>query len=289
MSGLEDESGPLYDGYLGPEGATGSYVSGNTARNHDGNHGKPMKGEQNRDVRNDAAAVLFQDPISHPADALRMLVDAASRTETGDRGENTDSDGARQRSQSGHEASRGMPIISGASILSPAIDPAIVGMQDAGAQPDANEMQAALHAWSALRFVRAGWFTPREAINFVCYFYEHINPLTPISPPDFSALSTHAKLLNEEPMLTVTILMIASRYMKLDGPGAQSRSFKIHDKLWEYLQGMITRMFWGQEQFGGGFCGAGGSKTLEEVETRRRGMRSLGTVERYDLPREELV
>ena len=81
-------------------------------------------------------------------------------------------------------------------------------------------------------------------------------------------------------MLTVTILTIASRYKRLAGPGGQSRSFMIHEKLWIYLQNMITRMFWGQEQFGGGFCG-GGLHKLGQKTSDRGGLRSLGTIERY--------
>ena len=80
-------------------------------------------------------------------------------------------------------------------------------------------------------------------------------------------------------MLTVTILTIASRYKKLAGPGAQTRAFKIHEKLWEYLRDMITRMFWGQEQFGGGFCGAGKRKVAQNSPLGS--LRSLGTIERY--------
>ena len=82
-------------------------------------------------------------------------------------------------------------------------------------------------------------------------------------------------------MLTVTILTIASRYKKLVGPGAQTRAFRIHEKLWEYLRDMITRMFWGQEQFGGGFCGAGKRKAAPNGSSG--GLRSLGTIERYEV------
>ena len=81
-------------------------------------------------------------------------------------------------------------------------------------------------------------------------------------------------------MLTITLLTIAARYKNLTGPGGQSRSFVIHEKLWNYLQNMITRMFWGQEQFGGGFCGAGSRKVDQKVPGRG-GLRSLGTIERY--------
>lgn len=81
--------------------------------------------------------------------------------------------------------------------------------------------------------------------------------------------------MDEEPVLIVTVLTIGSRYMKLEGPGGRTRSFMVHDRLWTYLQSMITRMFWGQEQFGGGFCGAGSHKAKKS-----KGLRSLGTIER---------
>lgn len=81
-------------------------------------------------------------------------------------------------------------------------------------------------------------------------------------------------------MLTVTVLTIASRYMELSGPGGKTRSFMIHERLWSYLQNMITRMFWGQEQFGGGFCGAG-TRRPGQPNSGQGGLRTLGTIERY--------
>ena len=107
-------------------------------------------------------------------------------------------------------------------------------------------------------------------------FFEYLAPLSPVSLPDFQLPAKQSTLTEEEPMLTVTILTIAARYKKLSGPGGQSRSFLIHERLWTYLQNMITRMFWGQEQFGGGFCGAGNRKG------GRGRLRTLGTIERYD-------
>ena len=88
-------------------------------------------------------------------------------------------------------------------------------------------------------------------------------------------------------MLTVTILTIATRYKKLTGPGGQSRSFMIHERFWNYLQNMITRMFWGQEQFGGGFCGAGSLKVDQKAD--RAGLRSLGSIERYATLKQQIA
>ena len=89
-------------------------------------------------------------------------------------------------------------------------------------------------------------------------------------------------LLTEEPILAIALLAIASRHMKLNGPGAQSRAYSIHDKLWTYLRCMVERLLWGQEQFGGGFCGGGAVKVRESKAgqiTWKGSLRTLGTVE----------
>ncbi|KAL8870394.1 MAG: hypothetical protein Q9174_003553, partial [Haloplaca sp. 1 TL-2023] len=156
------------------------------------------------------------------------------------------------------------------------IDPAIAASAGAQPLPDAPEFTIALKTWSRLRFVRAGWFTAREAIAYIDYYYEFLAPLTPISPPNFQPPAVHPSFLNDEPLLAVTILTISSRYKQLSGPGAESRSYMIHERLWNYLQNMITRMFWGQEQFGGGLCGAGSRKPKSAM---KGSLRDLGTIE----------
>ncbi|OAX81666.1 hypothetical protein ACJ72_03989 [Emergomyces africanus] len=110
----------------------------------------------------------------------------------------------------------------------------------------------AVRAWSRFRFIRAGWFSVDEAMGYIAYYYEHLAPLSPIVIPNYSSPATHLTLLTEEPVLTVTMLTIASRHMPLTGNGANSRAHSIHEKLWSYLRGMIERLFWGQEKFDGG-------------------------------------
>ncbi|KAF9700509.1 hypothetical protein EKO04_002004 [Ascochyta lentis] len=140
----------------------------------------------------------------------------------------------------------------------------------------------ALKAWTKFRFVRAGWLTAKEAIAYIDYFYAYLSPLTPIVVPDYRDHAFHAKLLREEPMLVITLLTISSRYSQPSGTtnaGAASRAYLIHEKLWKYLQGMIDRMIFGQEQFGGGFCGAGQQPGSDVNPLSRKGLRTLGTVE----------
>lgn len=113
-------------------------------------------------------------------------------------------------------------------------------------------------------------------------YYQYLSPLTPISPPTFGDPATHPTLLTEEPILTVTLLTIATRYRKMPGPGGHCRSHAIHEQLWTYLRGMIERCLWGQEAFGGGFCGSGAdqnSSTAPWRGLRKGSLRTLGTIE----------
>ncbi|EFX03292.1 c6 zinc finger domain containing protein [Grosmannia clavigera kw1407] len=142
----------------------------------------------------------------------------------------------------------------------------------------------AVQLWARFRFVRAGWFTAQEAIEYIDYYYKYLSPLTPISPPTFNNPASHGTLLNEEPILAVTLLTVASRYKVLSGPGATCRSHAIHEQLWTYLRGMIERVVWGQEAFGGGFCGSGAdeaqtSSTAPWRGLRKGSLRTLGTIE----------
>jgi hypothetical protein len=168
------------------------------------------------------------------------------------------------------------------------IDPTLTSGSANGGE-DARTQQSgykdAIKAWQRFRFVRAGWFTAPEAVAYIDYYYQFLSPLTPISPPTFSDPATHPTLLTEEPILTVTLLTIASRYLLIPGPGGHCRSHAIHEQLWTYLRGMIERCIWGQESFGGGFCGSGATEFDQTSSTapwrglRKGSLRTLGTVE----------
>ena len=255
---------PQVDGRAAPNGLP-EPIHG-PSRVHLANIRRPNSLPQNtvpQNLSNEAAATLLNSPINNPGEALYLLVDAAKRSEDMER--QRGNDGGKRASENDNKGvARGQN--------SP-IDPAITNeVQDQPTEAQRAVTQAALQAWSRLRFVHAGWFTSKEAMEYVEYYYQFLAPMTPISIPDFRSPASHPKFLSEEPMLVVTILAIASRFKKLEGAAAESRSYSVHDKLWVYLQSMITRMFWGQEQFGGGFCGAGSSVVA--------GLRALGTVER---------
>lgn len=144
---------------------------------------------------------------------------------------------------------------------------------------DESEHAAALHAWSRFRFVRNGWFSPKEGIAYIEYFYTYLSPLTPIALPDYRHPSKHIALLENEPMLAVTILMIASRYTFLENRLSVGRSYALHQRLWTYTQRLIDRLVWGREPPGVSASANQGDAGCDVNPLRRKGLLTLGTVE----------
>ena len=113
-------------------------------------------------------------------------------------------------------------------------------------------------------------------------YYEHLAPMTPVVISNYRAPSRHGCLLVDEPILAIAMMTIASRYMQLDGPGGTSRAYQIHNVLWDNLRGMVQRLMWGQEQFGGSFCDGGVIKTRDSSTGQiewKGSLRTLGTIE----------
>lgn len=265
-------------------------------------------------MMNRTAVELLSPAITNTHDALHLLSEAAGRTEDLNRqslenrlaarqsvssfnsGPSTLPQGSSPRSMGGsfvRTPRSGMSV--GGSTYYPAgasgpVDPQIA---DPGPQrespvnnpPPEPTCLDAIRAWSRLRFVRAGWLTVEEGMDYVGYYYEHLAPMSPVVIPDFSHPSTHRTLLTDEPVLAVTILTIASRHLKPKGDGATTRAFYIHDRLWAYLRSMIERLFWGQEKFDPGTSGIGRPRSFDLGSSMSgKGsvggqLRSLGTVE----------
>ncbi|KOS37156.1 hypothetical protein ACN38_g12059 [Penicillium nordicum] len=144
----------------------------------------------------------------------------------------------------------------------------------------------ALRAWSNVRFVRGGLFTAEEGLDMVDHFYNLHSAFSPVVPEYFRSHSQHATLIEEEPVLTIAMLMIGSRYRKWTGPAAVARSYIVHDRIWRYLQGMISRLFWSEDLFVGEFVslkdpflGPGRGPQPTHMDSWSHGFRTLGTCE----------
>ncbi|KEQ74947.1 hypothetical protein M436DRAFT_14331, partial [Aureobasidium namibiae CBS 147.97] len=227
-------------------------------------------------VNSHTAALLQTAELHNGHDALNVLIEAA----TANHRTGSASDANKYASSLPSPAELPLPSASKPPPPDASIDPAIMQQPTSTARPSSSaDYASAYAAWSRFRFVRNGWFTIKEGMDYIEYFYTYMSPLTPIALPDYRGPDKHGALLENEPMLAVTMLMIASRYMTLSGPGATSRSHSIHARLWPFVQRIIDRIVWGRELSG---------TTLHPDETQpgcdvnplsRKGLLTLGTVE----------
>ncbi|EMD87714.1 hypothetical protein COCHEDRAFT_1143170 [Bipolaris maydis C5] len=272
---------------LTPGGSIGRYEPlrrPNTSAGQSSQHND----DEDQKVNNETLATLQTGEVYSGHDALNLLFEAAGMNAHHRTGSSSSLQRPNLGSTPGSQTNFASPRpnqsharTNSRPTAEPSVDPAIQQplLPD---PPNEAAFADAVRAWSKFRFVRAGWLTAKEAIAYIDYFYAFLSPLTPIVVPDYRDHAFHAKLLREEPMLVITLLTISARYSQPSGSsgvGATSRSYLIHEKLWKYLQGMIDRMIFGQEQFGGGFCGAGQQPGSDVNPLSRKGLRTLGTVE----------
>lgn len=202
-------------------------------------------------------ASSLNQPFTNTTDNMSVLISAAKSTEA-----------AHQTAELKRTHNLiGTPVEPDAKALSPS---------------EAKARLEARKAWSNVKFVKAGWFSPDEALDYIKFFYTKLAPMTPVRIQEFADPSQHERLLKEEPVLALAILAISSRYMEFNHPSKVGRGYYVHEKLWNSLQKIVQRLLWGQEQFGGGFTGAGSVQTKQSATgqiTWKGSLRTLGTIE----------
>ena len=74
----------------------------------------------------------------------------------------------------------------------------------------------ALQTWTNLRIVRSGQFSAEEVYASVNHFYDSLTPFSPVLSSVSKHPSQHSKLLEREPILTVSILMLGTlRFLRI--------------------------------------------------------------------------
>jgi hypothetical protein len=224
------------------------------------------KVDNSEEVSSQAAQHLISDPMTTSQKSFGAILSAASALDAADDNNRIFPKSSAQPNGRGPVAAKkALRFNANGSIMSAA--------QNA-------DYEAALEIWAAMTFVRMDFFTAEEAIAYVDYFYDHLQPMSPVYLPDYRDVRKHHEFLTNEPILVLTILTIASRYMELKGPSNVTRQFTIHHELWKNLTSKIQRLFWGQEQFGGGRSGAGRVREMPGGQLTWPGsLRTLGTVE----------
>ena len=174
---------------LGVDGSTVSQATSNPYPQDDAHYGQSRPSNwdrqhdqsptlQDQQVISGEAGHLFHDRAFAPTDTINMLIHAGVEIESQKQRESSSSGNDSQKvERNSHRISvndiqdgyRTSSLRRGHQQRSPlpknsfALDPAIT-VQNASVPEPSKEV---LRVWSRLRFVRAGWFTAREAANFV--------------------------------------------------------------------------------------------------------------------------
>lgn len=173
----------------------------------------------------------------------------------------------------------------------PALDAAEDAIYRSPAYKDSSKIdqESAFAIWCCFFLCRRSslvTLNPLEGMGYVMKFFEHLAPLTPVTGllTNYGPLHMHDKLLKENPVLAMVILVISSRYFEPtapDGPAhpvISRRAVDIHSALWTMLQKMIHEVTWisgdcdhpilfaGEHDDSTTSCWAGKLKTFSTVE-----------------------
>ncbi|KAE8420568.1 hypothetical protein BDV36DRAFT_293222 [Aspergillus pseudocaelatus] len=93
--------------------------------------------------------------------------------------------------------------------------------------------------------IRKGIVQLNELFEYIEFFFSRLWPIRPVIPLCYQHQSTHASLVMEEPLLTICLVTIASRYHPLSGAHGEIRSERVHWKVWKILQRLLQSALWG--------------------------------------------
>lgn len=122
--------------------------------------------QEQQEVYNERASTLFQSPINTPGDALHLLLQASGQSEVLEGHTPSQSVVAAepfQRTASSTHPFRRESVSKRRRSQSDRLGP-VVTAQEHGSPSPSREL---LNIWARLRFVRAGWFTAREAMAYI--------------------------------------------------------------------------------------------------------------------------
>ncbi|OJD35932.1 c6 transcription factor [Diplodia corticola] len=108
--------------------------------------------------------------------------------------------------------------------------------------------------WMHFRMCKDKVISPNEALFLINYFFEQMNPMSPILSDYYHDPKNHFELLREEPTLACTIIATAARYTRLPGHAAVTRGNLLHNSLLRHVQSCTQRILWGigEEEMGVG-------------------------------------
>ncbi|KAL7911701.1 hypothetical protein GGI35DRAFT_296457 [Trichoderma velutinum] len=165
---------------------------------------------------NSVRSTIASTELHNTADALELLNTAV----------NKDQDGC--QTQTGHVTSHPSAFIPRLSVD--------------GCSPEQSDEEIVL---GRFLLVKKGIISTSEMREYLDYYFKELWPLKPVVPRALLDPTQRMLLIDKEPILMMTLVVISSRYHCLSGSRGELRSERIHYQAWRYLQKYLNTVLWG--------------------------------------------
>ncbi|KAK3897543.1 hypothetical protein C8A05DRAFT_47887 [Staphylotrichum tortipilum] len=99
--------------------------------------------------------------------------------------------------------------------------------------------------WDKFVLIRKGVLTKSEVIEYLDFYFNAMWALRPVVHSFYRDRSRYGLLAAEEPLLSVSLVTLASRYHVLSGSHGEIRSERIHWQAWKFLRKYLQSALWG--------------------------------------------
>ncbi|KAL4875784.1 hypothetical protein BJY04DRAFT_211006 [Aspergillus karnatakaensis] len=106
-------------------------------------------------------------------------------------------------------------------------------------------MMPSAKSWDQFFLIKRGIIQAQEAVEYLGFYFAHLWHLFPVVPQWYSSPDRYGSLATDEPVLTISIMTIASRYHALSGFNGQARSERVHWRTWPWVQRLFQSSMWG--------------------------------------------
>ncbi|KAJ0422895.1 hypothetical protein BJY00DRAFT_310497 [Aspergillus carlsbadensis] len=99
--------------------------------------------------------------------------------------------------------------------------------------------------WKQFFLVKRGIVRADEAVEYLDFYLSMLWHLFPVVPQYYSSPDRYTELAATEPVLTVALIALASRYHILSGYNGTARSGRVHWRTWPWVQKLFQSSMWG--------------------------------------------
>ncbi|KAL2845020.1 hypothetical protein BJY01DRAFT_183918 [Aspergillus pseudoustus] len=99
--------------------------------------------------------------------------------------------------------------------------------------------------WQQFFLVKRGIVRAEEAVEYLDFYFSMLWHLFPVVPQYYVVADRYTSLAIAEPVLTIALIALSSRYHILSGYNGPARSERIHWRTWPWVQKLFQSSMWG--------------------------------------------